>query len=220
MSEFLPPSTAIAIATVTTPKPKCAGDGEDRHLIAAALFNVDQSGPAEFHYRLAVRTIDPGDSEAELIEWLTEELPSDRTFIGWRFAEEIVRPLLSASNAVSPEQDAAFIDALVAAVNMDSIDLADDDSARSLSFEALCTGHGIPTRSMSNGALLAAWGIGRRGELVATLAINVVASWRAWAATRFPSADLNQRFAEAALLRWRADDEATHSWRDETGAQS
>lgn len=216
MPERLPPSVAIAIATVTTPKPPSCGEGDYRHLIGIALFEVEEGSTGDFVYRLRLRTIPAGTSEAMLVDWLTPRLPKGRVAIGWHLAEAIVPALLEAADAASPDAARDLVDAIAGTVAIDAVDLANEHGGLGAPpFAEVCGAAGIPASTMTATELLGAWGIGRRIELVGLLATNAVAAWRLWARMKRPADELPQRFAQDVLAHWRVDEQVTLTWRDD-----
>lgn len=220
MPERLPPSVAIAIATVTTPKPPSCGEGVDRHLIGIALFEAEEGAAGDFVYRLQLRTIPAGASEAVLVDWLTPRLPKGRVAIGWHLTETIVPALLEAADAASPDAARDLIDAIAGTVAIDAVDLADEHGGLGAPpFSNVCATAGIPARAMTEAELLGAWGIGRRIELVGLLATNAVATWRLWAQMERPADAVPQRFAQDVLAHWRVDEDVTLTWRDDRAGE-
>ena len=215
MSDLLPSAVAITVATVTTPKPPSAGPGTYRFLAGAALFDVEQVAPDDFHYRLAVCTVPAGTSEAVLADWLTDHLPTDRRVIGWHLADTIVPALFEAADAVSPAAAGDLIDLLSKAITMDAEDLADRHGGMAApAFREVCAQAGIPAWAMSDEETLGAWSIGRKIELVGMLATNAVAAWRLWADHEQPANPIPHRFAADALRNWRVDITDELRWSD------
>lgn len=201
MTDLLPPSIAIAIATTTTP-PSLTENGPDRHLIGVALFEVEEHKPGAFLYRYGARTIPAGSSEAILVDWLNGRLPEGRFMIGWKLADDIIPALLEASQVAAPEDARIFIDALAALVSMDAIDLADRRDIAGRTFSEMCAAGHIPCWPMPEEEVLADWAVGREVELLGFLATNVVAAWRSWAQGLRPDDSVVARSAEAMLATW------------------
>lgn len=219
MSQLLPPAVAISIASVTTPKPPSAGEGNYRFLAGIGLFEVEQAGPGEFCYRLAVRTIPAGASEAVLADWLMRNLPADRAVIGWDLAEAIVPALFEAAQSQAPQAAADLIDLLSSAVTRDAMDLADlHGGLAAPSFDQVCAALGIATSSMSEGLTLGAWGTGQMNEIAGMLAADAVAVWRLWSEHRRPQDTAPHRFAADILAQWNIEAAGGSCWNaGETG---
>ena len=218
MSDLLPPTLAIAIATVKTPRPAEEG-GSDRHLIGAALLEVEERASGEFLHRHGACTIPPGASEALLIDWLNQRLPQERILIGWQLADEIVPAAIEASEAAAPEDARRFIEALAALVTADAVDLADGDPIAGRTFADMCAEAHVPCWAISEDEVLAAWALGREVELTGLLTTNAVATWRGWAQSLRPDDPVLARFAQAVLAGWVVDhDGSEQCWTDEEGA--
>jgi hypothetical protein len=215
VSDLPPAAVAITVATVTTPKPPSAGAGTYKFLAGAALFEVEQVAPDEFRYRLAVRTVPAGTSEAVLADWLTHHVSTDRLVIGWHLAETIVPALFEAADAASPAAAGDLINLLSKAITMDAEDLADRHGGMAApAFREVCAEAGIPAWAMSDEETLGAWSIGRKIELIGMLATNAVAAWRLWADHEQPANPIPHRFAADALRHWRVDTAGGSRWQD------
>lgn len=213
MSDLLLPAVAIAVVTVTTPKPPSAGPGTYQFLAGAALFEVEQVAPDDFSYRLAVSSVPAGTSEAVLAEWLTHHVPTDRRVIGWHLADTIIPALFEATDAASAAAAGDLIDALSKAVTMDAVDLADLHGGMAApSFRDVCASAGVRACSMSDEVALGAWSIGRKVELLGMLATNAVAAWRLWADHEQPANPIPHRFAADVLRHWRVDTADALCW--------
>ena len=213
MSELLPPTVAIAIVTVTTPKPPSEGAGTYRFLAGIALFEVAELEPGDYRYRLSARVIPAGSSEAVLADWLSRNLPPGKRAIGWHLADAIVPALMEAAEAAAPKAAGEIVDGLARAITMEAVDLADLFGGMAApSFQEVCAGAGIRSSAMADEAMLAAWGIGRMGEATGMLVTNAIAAWRLWAEQQRPHDPVPHRFAADALANWRVDAADALSW--------
>ena len=209
MSDLLPPSVAIAIAT----SPPSA-DGEHHRLIGVALFSVQEIGANDFLYQLQVRTVLAQTSTALLVEWMIPRLPAGRVAIGWHLADSIMPALLAAGDAVTPTAAHDLVDALAAMVSIDAVDLADrHGGVAAPPFDSLCAAADIPALVMIGSDRTDDPAFGREIDVTAALATDVIASWRLWARSQRPDDPAPQRFAAHVLGQWRIDDEGIATWR-------
>lgn len=205
MPELLPPSIAIAIATIENPS--SANDADRRRLIGVAVFEAKEPEPGALNCRYGARIIPAGASESELINWLTSRLPEGSIAIGWRLAANIIPTLLQASDAATPEDAQNFVDALAALVSIDAVDLADRDDVGGRSFSDLCAEKRIRCSSMTEDDVFAGWTLGLDADLERFLATNVVATWQLWARAMRPDDTVLAYSAQALLASWLAETE-------------
>jgi hypothetical protein len=210
---LLPPSLAISIATVETPKPPSEDGSTYTFTAGIALLEVEQLGLADFRFRTAVRAGAAGVRESTFADWLLDHLPADRQVIGWQLADQILPTLFEVANASPPQVALDLIDRLAAMVTLDAVDLADLHGGRaSPPFAQVCAAAGIPALHMAQEDVCSAWSIGRQAELVGLLATNVIAAWRLHAKHLQPEAAEPQLFAADALRMWRIGDTGWRRW--------
>jgi hypothetical protein len=193
---------AISIATVTEPTPRDGGEPVS-HLVGVGLLHVTHTVADQFTYRLSARCIPAGVGEAVLIDWLTDNLPSGASVVGWQLADDIVPALLGAADEAPPDAARAFVDALALSVSRGAVDLADHHGgAVAPSFDQVCREFSIASAPIAPETLLAAWGIGRMGAIAEALGVNAAAAWRL-AVAAMPERVPGDRFVASLLREWR-----------------
>ena len=209
MSDLLPPSVAIAIATYP---PSVHGDYPS--LIGVALFSAQEHGVNVFIYQLQVCTVRAQTTASELIKWMIPRLPAGRVTIGWQLADSIMPALLAAGDAATPTAAHDLVDALAAMVSIDAVDLVDrHGGVAAPPFDSLCAAADIPATVMFDSDGSDGPTFGREIDVTAALAADVIATWRLWARSQRPDDPAPQRFAADVLDQWRIDDEAIATWR-------
>jgi hypothetical protein len=173
------------------------------HLAGLGIL-IARSEPTGWSFNLSALATSASEGEAPLLEWALSLLPDGGKVAGWRLAEDVVAPLLSAAQSVEPELSQAFLQRLFALVTAPSDDLALDHggaSAAPLGQHLLSLGLG--GQPLTATQLEQAWTSARAAPILAQLKNEATALLHLWSMRSPERAELR-----VAMGRWIADQRA------------
>ena len=193
--------TIVVLTTAVCHLPlQHAPDSHDTSHLAGLGILIARSERSGWSFELSALATSASEGEAPLLEWALSSLPAEGRVIGWRLAEEVIAPLLSAAEGVEPELSTAFLQRLYALVTAPSDDLALDHGGAA----ALSLGRHLLTLDLAGPLLTAtqleqAWTSGRAAPILEQLKVESTALLHLWSMRAPERAELR-----VAMGRWLA----------------
>lgn len=190
----------LTTAVCHLPLPRAAHSPDTTHLAGLGILIARPEGSG-WSFALSALASSASEGEAPLLEWALSLLPDGGKLAGWRLAEDVIAPLLSAAESVEPELSQAFLQRLYALVTTPSDDLAlDHGGATAIPVAQHMLTLDLAGPTLTETQLEHAWTSGRAAPILAQLKSEATALLHLWSMRSPDRAELR-----VAMGRWLAE---------------